>query len=195
MQQNGEPSVEEILESIKQVIARDNRDSATLSRQRKAVKPVEIETEPEVVEAKEDEILDLGPESALIEDDIDESDELIVDDEFDDEFDDEDDDIDLELDASDEIGDEEEGPLDTSTLEGLTTASATEAMRQSLAALSMLSEPSAPPKIVRSGETSLEGLVRDLLRPMLAQWLEANLPEIVERQVKAEITRIAGKRR
>ncbi len=195
MQQDGEPSVEEILESIKQVIARDNRDSATLSRQRKAAKPVEIEAELAADEVDEDEILDLGPESALIEDDFDDADELTLEDEleddFDDGFDDEDDDIDLELDD----GDEEEAPLDTATLEGLTTASATEAMRQSLAALSMLSEPGAPPKIVRSGETSLEGLVRDLLRPMLAQWLEANLPEIVERQVKAEITRIAGKRR
>jgi hypothetical protein len=41
-------------------------------------------------------------------------------------------------------------------------------MRESLAALAMLAEPSAPPQIVRSGETSLEGLVREMLRPMLA---------------------------
>ncbi len=51
-----------------------------------------------------------------------------------------------------------------------------------------------PPQIVRSGETSLEGLTRDLLRPMLAEWLDRNLPEIVERLVKAEIARIAGKK-
>ena len=195
MQQDGEPSVEEILESIKQVIARDNRDSAVLSRQRKQVKPVEIESDHGSAKAStqidEDEVLDLGPESALIEDEED----LV---EYEDlEFDDdnlEEDEIDLELDAEDDASDEGDA-FDTSTLEGLTTASATEAMRQSLAALSMLSEPSAPPKIVRSGETSLEGLVRDLLRPMLAQWLEANLPEIVERHVKAEISRIAGKGR
>ena len=67
-------------------------------------------------------------------------------------------------------------------------------MRESLAALAMLAEPSAPPQIVRSGETSLEGLVRELLRPMLAQWLEANLPQIVDRMVQAEIARIAGKK-
>lgn len=200
MQQDGEPSVEEILESIKQVIARDNRESAALSRQRKAAKPVEIEPEPETDE--EDEILDLGPESALIEDDdeLDESDTL----EFSDDgldIDDEDDDLELDEASSvdqedaDSDDDEDDGLLDEAALEGLTTSTATEAMRQSLAALSMLSEPSSPPKIVRSGETSLEGLVRDMLRPMLAQWLEANLPDIVERQVKAEIARIAGKRR
>ena len=67
-------------------------------------------------------------------------------------------------------------------------------MRESLAALAMIAEPSAPPQIVRSGETSLEGLTRDLLRPMLAEWLDRNLPEIVERLVKAEIARIAGKK-
>ena len=78
--------------------------------------------------------------------------------------------------------------------ESLTTPSAAQSMRESLAALAMISEPSMPPQIVRSGETSLEGLTRDLLRPMLAEWLDRNLPEIVERLVKAEIARIAGKK-
>ena len=79
--------------------------------------------------------------------------------------------------------------------ESLTNDRAADAMRQSLAALAMLSDPPAKPQIVRSGETSLEGLVRELLRPMLAEWLDTNLPDIVERQVKAEIARIAGKKR
>ena len=67
-------------------------------------------------------------------------------------------------------------------------------MRESLAALAMIAEPGVPPQIVRSGETSLEGLVRDLMRPMLSEWLDSNLPEIVERLVTAEIARIAGKK-
>jgi cell pole-organizing protein PopZ len=33
-----------------------------------------------------------------------------------------------------------------------------------------------------------------MLRPMLAQWLDDNLPAMVEELVKAEIARIAGKR-
>ena len=41
----------------------------------------------------------------------------------------------------------------------------------------------------------LEGLTRELLRPMLAEWLEANLPTMVESLVQAEIARIVGKRR
>jgi cell pole-organizing protein PopZ len=67
-------------------------------------------------------------------------------------------------------------------------------MRESLAALAMLSEPGAPPQIVRSGETSLEGLTRELLRPALAEWLDKNLPPMVERLVAAEIARIVGKK-
>jgi cell pole-organizing protein PopZ len=59
----------------------------------------------------------------------------------------------------------------------------------------MLAEPGARPQIVRSGETSLEGMVRDMLRPMLAEWLDTNLPGMVEKMVQAEIARIAGKRR
>jgi cell pole-organizing protein PopZ len=67
-------------------------------------------------------------------------------------------------------------------------------MRESLAALAMLSAPGAQPQIVRSGETSLEGLVRDLLRPALAEWLDKNLPPLVERMVAVEIARIVSKR-
>src|SRR5690606_10557881 len=78
--------------------------------------------------------------------------------------------------------------------EGLTTEDAARAMRDSLAALALTAEPGAPPQIVRSGETSLEGLTRELLRPMLAEWLDRHLPEMVEKLVKAEIARIAGKK-
>ena len=76
----------------------------------------------------------------------------------------------------------------------LLNAAASDAMRDNLAALAMLAQPPAAPQIVRSGETSLEGLVRDMLRPMLADWLDKNLPQMVERMVQAEIARIAGKR-
>jgi cell pole-organizing protein PopZ len=44
------------------------------------------------------------------------------------------------------------------------------------------------------GQT-LEGIVRELLRPMLKQWLDENLPSIVEEKVQAEIERIARRRR
>ena len=161
MRQEGEPSVEEILESIKKVIARDNRDALQVERNRRAaVVPPPVQQ----VTADEDAILDLGEAGARFEDEDDDA-------AFDERFED----------------DEESA--------GLTNHSAADAMRQSLAALAMLSEPSQPPQIVRSGETSLEGLVREMLRPMLAQWLDTHLPDMVERLVKAEIARIAGKQR
>jgi len=68
-----------------------------------------------------------------------------------------------------------------------------QSLRHSFSALQTLSEPGAAPQIVRSGETSLEGLTRDLLRPMLKDWLDAHLPPIVEAMVEREIMRITKK--
>lgn len=137
MAQHGEASVEEILESIKKVMA---RDSAPLRRDGAA-------------DRKAADVLDLGE---------------------------------MELGPDTELATDDDGPLTTDAVRA--------SMRDNFAALAMLAEPGARPQIVRSGETSLEGLVRDMLRPMLAEWLDANLPGMVERMVQAEIARIAGKR-
>jgi cell pole-organizing protein PopZ len=147
MRQSGEPSVEEILQSIKQVIARDSRleTRASESRANRASR----EPAPALDDEDEDDVLELQ-EAA-------------------------------QLPARDE---------ETS----LVQPQARESMRESLAALAMLSEPGAQPQIVRSGETSLEGLTRELLRPALAEWLDKNLPPMVERLVAAEIARIVGKK-
>ena len=56
-----------------------------------------------------------------------------------------------------------------------------------------VSEPGVAPQIVRSGETSLEGLTRELMKPMLKEWLDTNLPDIVEAMVAREIERITKK--
>lgn len=47
--------------------------------------------------------------------------------------------------------------------------------------------------LVRSGGPTIEDMVREELRPMLKQWLDANLPPLVERLVKAEIERVVGR--
>lgn len=163
MQQPGEPSVEEILESIKKVIARETGAMGTGPRCRTASEPIEPagpEEAEEVLELDEDAMLALSEH---------------------------------ELDASDryEAAQADGEPDADAPLTGDATANA---MRENFAALAMLSQPSRQPQIVRSGETSLEGLVRDMLRPMLARWLDDNLPAMVEELVKAEIARIAGKR-
>jgi cell pole-organizing protein PopZ len=40
-------------------------------------------------------------------------------------------------------------------------------------------------------DNTLEGLVRELLRPMIKEWLDANLASIVEEKVEAEVERIS----
>jgi cell pole-organizing protein PopZ len=42
-----------------------------------------------------------------------------------------------------------------------------------------------------AGERSIEDITRELLRPMLKQWLDENLPAVVERLVREEIERVA----
>jgi cell pole-organizing protein PopZ len=65
---------------------------------------------------------------------------------------------------------------------------AAEATRGALEALSrMVVKPEAP------GADSLEALVREMLRPMLREWLDAKLPAIVETMVAREIARISGR--
>jgi cell pole-organizing protein PopZ len=44
-------------------------------------------------------------------------------------------------------------------------------------------------QVYRDGPT-IEDVVREELRPLLKQWLDANLPELVERLVRAEIERV-----
>ena len=41
-------------------------------------------------------------------------------------------------------------------------------------------------------DVTLEALVRSALEPVLKQWLDAHLPEIVDRAAQAEIARLTG---
>lgn len=128
-----EPSMDEILSSIKRIIADDDRSRPATKRAKSAAR-------------EEEEVLELttADENAIAEDRL----------------------------------------LDDSKAQNL---------RHSFSALQTLSEPGAAPQIVRSGETSLEGLTRELLRPMLKDWLDTHLPPIVEAMVEREITRITKK--
>ncbi len=131
-----EPSMDEILASIKRIIADDDRDLPVQKRASKSAA------------------------SDLDEDEI------------------------LELTDADQQARSGEVLLDNNKAQSL---------RHSFSALQTLSEPGAAPQIVRSGETSLEAMTRDLLRPMLKDWLDTHLPPIVEAMVEREITRITKK--
>ena len=81
---------------------------------------------------------------------------------------------------------------------GLVSDAAAEASASALSSLKQKEKPKpAPlPKIdspsFRSGVT-VEDLVMESLKPMLSQWLDANLPGIVEHLVEKEIKRISDK--
>ena len=128
-----EPSMDEILSSIKRIIADDDRSRPATKRAKSVAR-------------EEEEVLELttAAENAISEDRL----------------------------------------LDDSKAQNL---------RHSFSALQTLSEPGVAPQIVRPGETSLEGLTRELLRPMLKDWLDTHLPPIVEAMVEREITRITKK--
>jgi len=146
MRQSSQPSVEEILESIKQVIASDNRAGAA-----------EVRRERETRGMAERDILDLGADARILD----------------------------EVEEDETVDEAEDRPLLGDEVQA--------GISESLAALAMLSQPGARPQIVRSGETSIESLVRELLRPALAEWLDKNLPPLVERMVADEIRRISSR--
>jgi uncharacterized protein len=137
----GEPSMDEILSSIKRIIADEDRAKPNSLSKKTARSLPRIEVPEEILELTE----------AAQEDCADEDHDVL---------------------------------LDTNKAQSL---------RHSFSALQTLAEPGVAPQIVRSGETSLEGLVRDMMRPMLKDWLDSHLPDIVESMVEREIARITKK--
>ena len=132
-----EPSMEDILASIKKVIAEEKE-------LRTSVEPAEEEAEPEAdqeVEPVPDEVLEL--------------DEPVPD-------------------LGPPLLDDDAAETTRSTLEELTSVTAT--------------APAPPPL------NPLEEVVRDMLRPILKEWLDENLPNIVNEHVKREISRITGRK-
>jgi hypothetical protein len=77
----------------------------------------------------------------------------------------------------------EPDPFEASPTERLTSAVTDASVAQ---AFSMLSNT-----VLSANARTLEDLVQDMLRPMLKAWLDDNLPVMVERLVRAEIERVA----
>jgi len=53
--------------------------------------------------------------------------------------------------------------------------------------------PRTPAPRPSGGDVTLDSLVREMLQPVLADWIERNLPDMVERIVQAEIRRMTEK--
>ena len=83
----------------------------------------------------------------------------------------------------------EEDVLELSeTADELVSSEAADASRARLARLSAVKAEAVP-----VSDAPLEAVVREMLRPMLKDWLDRNLPQIVEELVQREIQRISGK--
>ncbi|MBK5264332.1 MAG: DUF2497 domain-containing protein [Alphaproteobacteria bacterium] len=168
-----EPSMEEILSSIKRIIAEESETPKSAPRsplrgKSKAKLPVQPDdSADEALRAVE------SPDA--------------------------DGDADEILELTDEVAPEVEGqqaePLhgqpemvSDMSVETILSNETAAASRHSLAALSaLLIRPDDAPS------NTLEGLVRDMLRPMLKEWLDANLPDLVEKIVAKEIARLSDR--
>jgi len=224
MQRNGELSVEEILESIKKVIARDNKDSAQTERFRRETEGVvlrgpgsnfglmqaaetvndddadellaeEDSSDEYDLDAEEDpEVLDLGDAATELLDDEDAQTgdlPLATDPQF----------AETAVTTASDLGENSDSdliePLDLQETEEeqVVTAFPAETISEpTREALVTMPESSDSPFVSASptGETPIERMVRESLRPMLREWLDTNLPPIVEQMVKTELERIMG---
>jgi uncharacterized protein len=153
-----EPSMEEILSSIKRIIAEEG-DAAVASRTRRG-----RTGSATTASARAPRIEDEDPEDEAV------------------------------LELRDQVEEEPvekpaaAAPAPVSRPEPILSERAVEATRGPLEALSRIV---VKPEV--AGSDTLEGLVRELLKPMLRDWLDANLPQIVEAMVAREITRITGR--
>ncbi len=149
---SNEPTMEDILSSIKKIISEDSAKVLSSPRTRRsAARDEAAQIQPQA---------DPQPSAQAVEDDV------------------------LEL---TEASAEPETATETPMAQTLVSPNAESASRAALGALSALI---VKPEV--HGSDTLEGLVREMLRPMLREWLDANLPQVVEGLVAKEIARITG---
>jgi uncharacterized protein len=190
-----EPSMEEILASIRRIISEDDIDDAKSNDS--AVE--------ESVEEENDDVLELTDvvedEEPVQETKPDEEEALQSQDDIDSLFD--------EADLSDtddeiELVEEEEGesptevdaevtPLPVSAVapEGsiLDEAPATAAMGSLSGLVAVVDAVHGTP--IGNGNRTIEDLVKEVMRPMIKEWLDDNLPVLVERVVRREVERLS----
>jgi cell pole-organizing protein PopZ len=161
---SAEPSMEDILSSIKRIIAEEG-ESATASRARRPARTVAPRAEPgsfghdEILELS-DPVKHLDEEAPMATQDSAAAPAIVA-------------------------------PVASAAppADPILSPRTAEASRGSLDALSrMIVRPEV------AGSDTLESLVREMLRPMLREWLDTNLPAMVETMVSREIARITGSR-
>ena len=94
------------------------------------------------------------------------------------------------LELTDVVVDQAEPKLDIEVGEDDETLVSEEVEKVSVATMSGLTDALASNVKVGAGDKTLEALTKELLRPALKQWLDENLPDMVQRIVREEIERI-----
>jgi cell pole-organizing protein PopZ len=175
-QTSQEPTMEEILASIRRIISEDDApaeegaEAAPAAGEAVAAAPAEpapvAESAPEPV-AAEPEPVAAAPEPVQEEEALELTDkvETLGD-------------LDVVATAATEVA-PAPAPAEALVSEPAATAAAS--------AFGALSAAIAMPR----GDRTLEDVVRELLRPLLQQWLDENLPGIVQQAVESEVERIA----
>lgn len=174
-----EPSMEDILASIKRIIAEDSATASVVQRGRRGTATVPTSFEPQEAavpqpagkpnvqptDEPEEEVLELTDslETAAASEDQ------------------------VPLPPADEPNVSPDRPAPPADPR-IVSESAAVASRQALAALSALV---VKPEV--NADNTLDGLVREMLRPMLKEWLDSRLPLLVEDLVQKEIARITGR--
>jgi len=204
-----EPSMEEILSSIRRIINEDEEEApaeaeAEAAPEAEAAAP-EPEAEADLGQDAVDNMFDEAPaepepaaESGEIEI-VDNDDVLELTDLVDEPEDSGTDPLTMDDDLMIVDREEEEvmeaepeidfAALDTEVAEGIMGEPATSA------AVGSFHQLADQVRISEEEGRTLEGVVRALLRPMLKEWLDANLPAIVDEKVQAEISRVSRLRR
>lgn len=204
-----EPSIEEILSSIRQIISDDDED-ATMEEtveeeaaaepdvapepeqdvvepepEPEAEEPVE-EPEPEVEAEPEPEPEPEEPEEEdvfeLTEDYLEEDDEILPEPEP----------VDLDFDAAEDEPAPTPEPVEEKP--AAETVPDTDILSEKAASAALGGFTKLADSVrLGQGDATIHQIVQDLLKPMLAEWLDDNLPDIIERLVQQELDKLSGK--
>lgn len=189
-----EPSMEEILASIRRIISEDGDGAPQPGEVASPDPEPKTKAKPElaVVEDVDEEPLDLEEQAVVEEPEADEAADEEARSTLDDIF--EGGEV---LELTDELDPPAEDPEPAFSAAPSPAQTAEERLLSErtveTASLSLNSLSGMLMRGYPGSENTLEGLVREMLRPMLKEWLDANLPEVVEKMVGREIARITGR--
>lgn len=175
-----DPSIEEILQSIREIISEDDEEGA----EQEAGPEVDLTPKDDAEDKAVD--LDLAPKAEDDSDDIldltnkveDEPDAVLIDEEPEPEI------------IMDDPPEPEPVPEPVSVEVSDDDLISEPAKAASIHALGKLSDNMYVEKQSHMAGITLEDITRDLMRPILKEWLDTNLPDLVERVVQQEIQKI-----